>query len=216
MDEYHGASELKARVAGSIEELRTLVIGGEVDILLMDIVFDEAGYDGIEFVCKHVPPNSGMQVIYITGYDEYHSDVYRTQHSGFLLKPVQHDDLDEALDLAIERIAKFSEKPFWVRTASGEKVISPSHLRYAESSKRTIRLHVGNDVVETYGKLSDLIRKLPARFVQCHKSFVVNMGFIDEFGRTEITLTSGEKVPVSQKRRAIVRAAFFDYVGRSL
>ena len=71
-------------------------------------------------------------------------------------------------------------------------------------------------MVETYGKLSDLLQRLPQRFVQCHKSFVVNMGFIDEFGRTDITLTSGERVPVSQKRRASVREAFFKFVGRGL
>lgn len=194
--------------------LRQRLVADDIDILLMDIKLEGAKTDGIEFVRKYSSPQSGMQTIFVTGYDSYHSSAHRTPHVGFLLKPVSQDALEEAVSAAMAKVATYRERPFWVRTSTGERVIDPRRLFYAESDRRIVRLHVNGSVVETYGKLSDLLERLPDRFVQCHKSYVVNMGFIDELGRSEITLTSGERIPVSQKRRSAVRAAFFDYIGR--
>ena len=45
------------------------------------------------------PTGSKTQVIYATGYIEYCTPVYETQHVYFLVKPVRQSTLDDALNM---------------------------------------------------------------------------------------------------------------------
>ena len=209
-------AELDSEVVCDLTELRSLLLAAEVDILMMDIRIDNARTDGIEFVRRNLPAQSPTQVIFVTSYDTYHASAYRATHMGFLMKPVRQDELEEAVDAAIANLNSYAERPFLVSVPTGDKVVLPRRLRYAESDRHKLVLHVGDEVIETVGKLSDFIPKLPDRFVQCHKSYVVNMGLIDEFGRSDLRLTTGELVPVSQRRRTAVREEFFRFIGRGL
>lgn len=210
-------ADLEIATLSDWTELGALLAHDAVDILLMDIQIEgEERLNGIDIVRHHMTPQSPLQVIYVTGHDGYHAKAYRTKHISFLTKPVDQGELDEALERAVKNITLYSERPFWVKTAQGEKVIVTRKIRWIESNRRVLRIYTEGEVVETYGRLSDLAEKLPERFVQCHKSFIVNMGYIDEFGRSDVTLTTGEKIPVSQKRRSETRDAFFAYIGREL
>ena len=65
---------------------------------------------------------------------------------------------------------------------------------------------------ETYGKLADYERRLPERFVRCHKSFLVNMDYVVACRSNELVLSTGQTVPVSQSRRKSTQEAVRAYV----
>ena len=205
-----------AEAITDILELRSRLSACTVDILLMDIRIEGNPIDGIEAVRRFSPPHSPVQTIFVTGFDTYHSSAYRAKHVWFLMKPVEREELEEAVDAALANLEDRADRPLLVRTASGKRVISPVALRYVESNKRSLAFHTSGQTVCANGKLSDLMEQLPGYFVQCHKSFAVNMGFIEELGRSEVVLTTGERVPVSQRRYAEVRSAFLAFVGRVL
>lgn len=98
----------------------------------------------------------------------------------------------------------------------GARSVLPSEIAFVESDRRRLRLHLRGEVLETYGKLSEVARKLPSSFVQSHKSFLVNLAFVRELRADSLVLTTGEVVPMSQKRRKATREAFRAYVGRVL
>ena len=82
----------------SVDRLeRTLEKAPPPDVVLMDI---ELGQNlcGIDVVKRLFPADSGVQVIYITGYMEYCTRVYETEHVSFLVKPVRAEELKAALD----------------------------------------------------------------------------------------------------------------------
>ena len=207
--------ELLVEIVSDSADLKHILSMQFVDILLMDInIGDEMS--GIEFIQQYVTSQSHTEVIYVTGFDEYHSKVYRTTHTGFLLKPVKQADLDEALEIALRRIEKTREKPFLIQIGGRKKKINPSVLRYVESHRRILRLHIGDECLETYEQLGVFMQQLPASFVQCHKSYAVNMAYIDELTRTEAVLLTGERIPVSQSRTRSVHSAFEAYVAHSI
>lgn len=210
------ADELSCEVVCDLPRLRALLAADEVDILLMDIRIEGSQTDGIELVRRSVPARSPLQVIFVTGFDTYHSDAYRANHMWFLLKPVRQDQLEEAMGTALANLDEYADRPILVHSLLSVRAVSPRRLRFAESSSRKLLLHVGDDVIETRGKLSDLVGQLPDCFVQCHKSFVVNMGYIEELSKTEATLTTGEQVPVSRSCRATAHEEFLRFVGREL
>ena len=79
-------------------ELESFVSEGRaIDILITDINLGTDAADGISMVRDLFPTGSKTQVIYATGYIEYCTPVYETQHVYFLVKPVRQSALDDAL-----------------------------------------------------------------------------------------------------------------------
>lgn len=207
-----------------------------VDILLTDIVLDDPtspatkaradtsleeivgsqenadALTGIDIVKRLLPPGCGVQVIYVTGYDSFHTSVYETEHTCFLLKPIDQTKLDFALDQALRRLAEHQERPLHLHTSQGDRIVSPTRIVFIESKRRVLRIHTTSDEIETYGKLSDLFEKLPPNFVQCHKSFVVNMNHIERMNLSQLMLTTDDVIPISQSRRKATRDAVHAYV----
>ena len=187
-----------------------------IDVLVMDIELGSEDANGIDLVKRYFPAGCGTQVIYVTGFVEYCTSVYRTEHLYFLVKPFAQDDLDDALSRALERLEADSSKPLSVRLGSRVVLVEPSRISYIESDRRKVRIHAGAEEIEAYASLSDLSAELPASFIQCHKSFLVNMDHVKELKADSVVLSSNQVVPVSQKRRKFVREAVFSRVQSKL
>ena len=215
------------------EGLAAYVRAGEpLDILLADIVLDspsaeEAARDGaphaVEPSARDASPTAidavrclmlaqrGVQVIYVTGYDQYHTRAYETEHACFLVKPVDDGELAFALRRALDRAVRGRMEPLRIRCGFEERIVDPRDIVFIESERRVLNIHTVAETVRTYGKLADLEESLPADFVRCHKSFLVNMRYIKAIGQGELRLAQGESVPVSQSRRRQTQEAVRAY-----
>lgn len=216
VDRFPRGRECAIACLSSIAELEEYLRDrGRVDILLIDIKLGEDGPDGIDAVQALFPAGSRTQVVYVTGHVEYCTRVYRTEHIYFLTKPIKQSDLDDALTKAFENLA-LTERQIAVRTAGSVVLVAPSSIDYVESDRRKVRIHRGAAELETYGPLSKLADELPSNFLQCHKSFIVNMDRIVELQGNSVRLDSGALVPVSQKRRKAVRDALLRHMAGRL
>lgn len=207
----------EVRCFASADELaRQLDEAYAPDIVFIDIVLDPAtagpAADGIEAVDRLLARSPRTQVIYVSGYDAFHTQVYRTPHAAYLRKPFCAEDVAYALDLALAARARTAEEPLCLKVKGADQVVEPAEIRYLESRLHVVRVHAARGVLEVYGKLSDLLDALPARFVRCHQSFAVNLDAVTSLDASSITLVSGEQVPVSRRMRAEVRAALFAHL----
>ena len=216
-------------------ELESFVSEGRaIDILITDINLGTDAADGISMVRDLFPTGSKTQVIYATGYIEYCTPVYETQHVYFLVKPIRQSALDDALKKALENLAGQSTQGSEAKRASrGARadvppklspcalafnvrgrtiVVDADCIEYLESERRKLRLHTDGNVMEVYCSLADAQAMLPEGFVRCHKSFVVNLADVVEIGKDDILVKSGARVPMSQKRRHGVKEALLDYL----
>ena len=66
------------------------------DIVFLDI--DLGGYNGIELARKMLAIKPRTNIIYITGFEKFALDSYKTYASGFLVKPVSTEMLTDALN----------------------------------------------------------------------------------------------------------------------
>lgn len=172
------------------------------------------------------PDGTETQVIYVTGYIEYCTPVYETPHIYFLAKPVKQRYLNDALEKALGNLseiasrndpAQASTSPYVVLQVRGRSVVVEcDDVEYLESERRKVRFHTEDEVVESYCTLAEAAELLPDTFLQCHKSFIVNMDKVVEIGKDGILMRSGDVVPVSQKRRREVKEALLNYLKASV
>ena len=190
-------------------------------IVLMGIVFkgeDEGsrGYDGIDAARRLLADRHGVQLIYMTSHAEYCSRVYRTDHVYLLLKPIVKADFDDALEKAIVNIESGLTRPFGVKVGGRTIRVVPSEIEYIKSERRKVRIHLTDSVIEVYESLGNIETMLPSVFIQCHKSYLVNLEKIVEMRCDGVDLVSGATIPVSQKRSRATRDAFTNYLRHRL
>lgn len=186
--------------------------GGELDAVLMDISFEERP-SGLQCATALYRCAPQVAVVYVTGYIDYaqHILLEEANVAGYLTKPVDAALLGRYIDkLVLARRAR--ELTVSVR---GRSLTVPAmSVQYIESRNHTAHIHtVSGETLTVYEKLSALLDKLPEQFVQCHKSFLVNMEQAERMEPRALLLRGGISVPVSRARSQQTREAFFRCLG---
>lgn len=186
--------------------------GLQADIAILDILLGED--NGILLAKQLFPSAAQTQVIFITGYVEYCSAVYETEHIYFLLKPLKEQAFHKAMDKALRAWQDTRKGELLVQTKRSIQRIPFPSIRYLESMGRKVRLYCQDEVVECYATLSVLANDLPGHFVSCHKSFLVNLDYVKKMEANQFVLTGNEEIPISQAKKGHAKRCFLDYVSR--
>lgn len=184
---------------------------GGADVLLTEI--ELRGSNSISIIAQYLKESSPLQVIYMTPKIEYCTEVYDTRHCGFLLKPVKLERLIRDVQRALRLLESRKADGIVVQQGGGFHILSPQSLLYVESHGRVLRIVTDSEVLETYDKIDHFAFKLDKRFLQCHKSCLVNMDRVKRYCGDSFLMCDGATVPVSQSRRKAVRQQFLDYMG---
>lgn len=86
---------------------------------------------------------------------------------------------------------------------------------YLESRGHTVTIHTQSETVTVYERLEKLRPLLPEGFIQCHKSFLVNMRHIRRFLPQDILLDTHAQIPVSRSKYALTKETYFRYMGKT-
>lgn len=206
------------RSFSSISALFNSISDGTLyDAVLMGIQWN-ADLNGLDFAeaLFHRSPNT--KIIFVTGYtDDYAQQIFlrRANLSGFLSKPVEQPLLEANLRKIADGMHRSTDA--LLLKANGASVALPfQSIRYLESRGHAVMIHTARDEFTVYEQLQILADRLPPSFIQCHKSFIVNMRYIQRFCAADIFLRSGTRIPVSRSKYLETKAAYFAFVGREL
>ena len=83
--------------------------------------------------------------------------------------------------------------------------IEPMQTLYLESNAHTLIIVTSGENKSVRSKLSDVLEAFPPYFIQCHKSYAVNIHHIVSYTTKQIELDSGVIIPVSRKFSLSVR-----------
>lgn len=103
-----------------------LLVFGEahrIDIVVMDVNLGQL--NGIEYVNLLHREQTGVQVIFVTGYSENRSLVYEAEHMYYLDKPINEALLFRALQKAVQTVEamKLIQSPQLLVLSRGEQVV---------------------------------------------------------------------------------------------
>ena len=187
---------------------------GGADVLLTEI--ELRGYNAISIIAQYLKESSPLQIIYMTPKIEYCTEVYETRHCGFLLKPIRLERLVRDVQRALRLLEKKKAKGIVVQRGSSLHILSPQSLLYVESHGRVLKIVTDSEIIETYDKMDHFSFQLDKRFLQCHKSYLVNMERVKRYCGDSFLMGNETTIPISQSRRKIVRQQFLDYMGNAV
>lgn len=179
--------------------------GMEHDLLFLDIELKDSvsGMDGMG-VARQI---RGMEqirqpvIIFVTGYEKYVYDAFDVDAFQYLVKPVNEQKFAEVFSRAQDKIlseAEQKKKTLLIQYAGANKAIPLNTIYYMESQKHKIVLYTKDGKLEYYAKIGELEEELQGQFCRIHKGYLVNLSCVDEYSRTEIILTNGDKLPLSK------------------
>lgn len=186
-----------------------------VDLLFMDI--DLGDGSGIELAKAVKQADPGVCVIFVTAHPEYVEESFEAEPVYFLVKPIRPDSFQRAIDRAMKRLAmERQEGRLTVTFQNRVSTVALRDISYIEFSVRSATIHAGARALRTYEKLSSLQQRLDSRFIQCHKSYLVNMDYVIGFQGNTLELYGGVEIPVSQSRSKVTRETLLHHLTRGI
>jgi DNA-binding LytR/AlgR family response regulator len=199
-------------IGTSYNEALQLVEKDLPDIALIDIVID-GDKDGIE-VAKTVKSKYKVPIIFLTSHSDKDTvEKAKTAHpNGYLVKPFNSQDLFTSIEIAFhnhsnnlgnknieENESSFVIKDFiFIKKDYLLVKIKFNELRWIKAEGNYIEIYCENKKFLTRSTLKDFLHKLPEEmFVQVHKSYAVNIEFIEAIEFNKIIIGK-DKIPVSR------------------
>lgn len=140
-------------------------------------------------------------IVFVTGYEKYVYDAFDVGAFQYLLKPVDEQKFAEVFKRAVRQAVSDAEqgkKVLVVQYGSTGKTIPLNDIYYMESQNHKIAVHFKDGVLEYYAKIGDLEEELQGQFCRIHKGYLINLSYVDEYNKTEVTLTNGDKLLISK------------------
>lgn len=189
----------------------------EIDLLFSDINLGETRKNGIEVVKEFQKLQPDCQVVYLTNYLTFATDVYDTPHLYFVLKAELEQRLPDVLNKVTASLPNERSKPLRVKQKGVEVMIAPESIIYCEHNGRKTYIVTRGETFTVYQKISELMELLdPRDFIRCHSSYIVHLRFVAKFRRTSFIMTSGEAIPISRMNAAQAKQQFSDFLSREL
>lgn len=192
--------------------------GEDFDVVLMDIDWNEE-VNGIDVAERLFEKDPSIQVIFVTGYNEMYSQsifLQKLNLCGYLVKPVNTEYLDILLKKAAKKVSINNKNALLLKKKGEIYAIPFEQIIYLESRGHQVTVHSIKDHIQCYEQLEKIKKDLPEHFMQCHKSYIVNMNYIEKIEKNRIYLTTGADMPISKAKYGESRKSYFAYMGRCL
>lgn len=204
--------------AGSAREAVERLMEGRADVMFLDISMPKtSGMQLAEALHKLKNPPA---VVFVTAYSEYAVEAFDVDAVDYLMKPVETDRLNQALDKVQARIKpqNASRQPV-ERIAvekSGRKILVPiDQIRYIEAKDDYSCIYTDTERYLSTISLAKLETKLtPHGFFRVHRGYIVNLAYVEDVEvvssgilQLGINGVEGKKISVSRRRVVALKRA---------
>ena len=191
----------------------------ECELAFIDIEFAGWKYNGIDIARKlrEVQPNA--VVIFVTNFPQYAPEGYEVHAFRYLLKGEIKTKLNSYLTLALRQLQ--TVKQTLHINISGEHINVPlEDILYIESHLHTVVAYVqkkpGKVITYSfYAAIGNLEEQLSQyAFLRIHKSYLVNMKYLQKFQCKEAVLSTGTVLRGSEQNYRKQKKEFLLWKGR--
>ena len=204
------------REAGSGEEAIAALRDFAPDLVFLDVQMPDV--DGFG-VLSAAPEPRTFHVVFLTAHEHHALQAFEAEALDYLLKPVDPERFDRALDRAKEQVrlrragASVDEtRPFLkrllVQQQAKEIFLPVERIDWADADRNYVDVHAAGEVYTVRTTLEHLVGQLdPAQFVRVNRSQLVNLDSVKEMhpwfhGERLILLKDGRELTWTRRFRA--------------
>ncbi|MEM1324977.1 MAG: LytTR family DNA-binding domain-containing protein [Bacteroidota bacterium] len=193
-------------------EALTFLEQEQVDLIFLDINMPKLkGLDFLRTLAK--PP----LVIVTSAYEEYALESYELSVCDYLLKPFRYDRFLKAVNQAKARYMTSSpsvsaiqedkkDDSFFIKSDKRTIQIRYEEIYFLESYGNYVKIWLHDQFHLTPQTLSSFEAKLPSTFYRIHKSFIVQLPYIDYIEGNQVMMKNEKSLPIGKSYRAGFKA----------
>lgn len=196
--------------AGSVKEAIEKCEKHRPDLIFLDI--EMPGGNGFQLLDAFA--QSGRpEIVFTTAHENYAIRALREGASDYLLKPIDVDELQTAIEKVMNRLANNAsvfpvmEQKLRVLTTEGTVYISQREIIFIEADGRYCLFHLSDGKKLMAAKnIGEFEEDLAFNgFFRVHKSYLVNCEHIQrirEKGESKVELTGGHALEIARRKKA--------------
>lgn len=221
---------IRELIAGREDQYEIRICADQNDLLenafLNDIIFikaeSEAGEEsrsGVELAAdirrKGEAEKRKQPILIFTAESlEYALNAFDVEAFHYMMKPFSKEKFERVLYKAEGKVRRGVQMTphLIIRVENSSYKIPADKIYYIESDNRKVRVVTDTESYSYYARLSDLEEELRDSFFRIHKGYLVNLEYIQEFNKTEVTLLSGEHLLISKYKYQDFVKAYLGYI----
>ncbi|MDK2562918.1 LytTR family DNA-binding domain-containing protein [Romboutsia sedimentorum] len=185
----------------------------DIDIFLLDIQMDKINGMDVARNIRKIDKNS-VEIIFTTSVVEYIQEGYEVRAYRYLLKPIKFEELKKHILACIEEIQNKKDQYLIIEGKGEIYKIDINNITYVEVQKKDMIVHTVERDYEVKMSLEKIEKELSNyKFFRCHKSFLVNLNYIENIKQYIAILENGAEVSVSRHRFKEFKAEFLNILG---
>ncbi|MBR5227805.1 MAG: response regulator transcription factor [Clostridia bacterium] len=167
------------------------ISNNEIDILFLDIDFNGAGKNGIEFATELRKINKDFSLVFVTAFFEYSLIAYQCKTFGYVLKPIT----EQSITPVLSRLkAEYTQNTNNFIQLNKDYSIRTKDILFIERNKSKAKVYTAETIYETNYSLNNIQDILPADFVRVHRSYIINQNNIQKINRDEKIIEFGNNL----------------------
>jgi len=201
--------------AASIKEAKVLIEGNDLDLVFLDV---EMPF-GNAFDLLDQLPNRTFETVFVTAYDHYAKDALNNHAAYYLTKPINIDELINAVnyvetvlekEIALEGTVLSAKSngvigKLTLPQQDGFQVLNVSDIVYCKADDNYTEIFLESKkilVSKTLKYFEDALKEFP--FARVHKSYLVNVNEVVKYRKGKggsVVMSNGKEVLVSASKK---------------
>lgn len=186
--------------------------GRKYDLYLLDVLMP--GMSGIDAAQALAEDKDHPVVVFITSSLESAVEGYRVEAAGFILKPVEEENLWSTMERVVRR--RLGVKKAVLSLVHNRVNVELPLERLAWFENRLHRVFVkltDGEVLSVNQKLSELqlVLEPHSQFLRCHQSYLVNLDYVDKLEDSCFYMRDGQMIPISRNFYKQSKNAYYHY-----
>lgn len=212
VDDYMRKRGIPCDITAATDPAEVLAGGERFDLAFLDIEMGQV--DGIRLAQALRERNGKLALFFVTNYDEYQDDAMDLHAFRFFSKPFQPERLYSGLDKAMEYIDGAYVDVF-LYDDNAQRRILVDDILFVTRVNRKVYLKTAEETFRLRESFDEWCGKLPTLFFYLvHKSYYINLHYVQKYSYTELYLTDGTRIPVAPRKQAAFHKYWFDYLRR--
>ncbi len=178
------------------------------DFIILDIELDRM--NGIDLAREIRNTDKQVTIAFLSNSREYVFEGYEVGAVRYLMKPLTKQQLFPLLTMVQKSLEE--EKSYIIVGNEREKhKLLVKDISYVEALGHYIIIHMADRSLEVKKNMNEIAKEFGGDFIMTHRSYLVNICWIERITRTDCFLSGGEKVPISRNSYEAVNQAFISY-----